>query len=187
MEEHWRDMFEIKMRVPELTDADAVFEMVEESIETTYPVQGWCRPGYTLEDARSWIEHGQVAREKRSGYHFVVYTPDTPRLIGTTSIIGIDPANRLAQTGYFIRESERGKGLAVKACLLTLQNAFQQLKLHRLELVIATHNTGSLRVAEKVGAEREGLLKQRIYWGNGIYHDAYLYAVIDPKRFVMSI
>ena len=66
-------MSEIAIRFSELADTEALFEMVQESIETTYPVQGWCRPGYTVEDARGWIEHGQAAREKGSEYHFVVY------------------------------------------------------------------------------------------------------------------
>ncbi len=171
-------MSNIAIKFSELADTEALFEMVQESIESTYPVQGWCRPGYTIEDARGWIEHGQVAREKGSEYHFVVYDADSKRLLGTTSIIRVDQANRLAQTGYFIRESERGKGLAGTACLLTVEYAFREIKLHRLELLIATHNTNSLRVAEKIGAEREGLLKQRIYWDNGIFHDAYLYALL---------
>ncbi len=174
-------MSEIAIRFSELADTEVLFEMVQESIETTYPVQGWCRPGYTVEDARGWIEHGQAAREKGSEVHFVVYEVDSKRLLGTTSIIRVDQANRLAQTGYFIRESERGKGLAGKACLLTVEYAFQELKLHRLELLIATHNPSSLRVVEKMGAEREGLLKQRIYWDNGVFHDAYLYALIHSE------
>ncbi len=175
-------MSEIAIRFSELTDTEALFELVQESIETTYPVQGWCRPGYMIEDARGWIGHGQVMREKGGEYHFVVYDADSKRLIGTTSIIRVDPANHLAQTGYFIRESERGKSLAGKACLLTVKYAFQELKLHRLELLVATHNSSSMRVAEKIGAEREGLLKQRIYWDNGIFHDAYLYALINSKQ-----
>ncbi len=171
----------IAIRPSELADTEALFAMVQESIETTYPVQSWCRPGYTVEDARGWIEHGQAVHEKGSEYHFVVYDAGSKHLFGTTSIIHVDQANRLAQTGYFIRESERGKGFAGRACLLTVQYAFQELKLHRLELLIATHNSSSLRVVEKMGAKREGLLKQRIYWDNGIFHDAYLYALVHSE------
>ncbi|MCX7123076.1 MAG: GNAT family N-acetyltransferase [Gammaproteobacteria bacterium] len=171
----------IAIRPSELEDAEAIFAMVKESIETTYPVQGWCHSGYTLEDAKGWIEHSKAAREAGKEYHFVIYNSDSNRLIGTTSIIRVDQANQLAQTGYFIRESERGKGFAGKACLLTVEYAFRELKLHRLELLIATHNTNSMRVSEKIGAEREGLLKQRIYWDNGIFHDAYLYALIHSE------
>ena len=174
-------MSEIKIRPSELADTEALFGMVQESIESTYPVQGWCRPGYRVEDARGWIEHGQAARETGSEYHFVVYESDSKRLIGTTSIIRVDQANQFAQTGYFIRESERGKGFAGRACLQTVEYAFQEVKLHRLELLIATHNISSIRVADKIGAEREGLLRQRIYWDNDVFHDAYLYALIHSE------
>ncbi len=172
----------IAIRPSELADTEGLFAMVKESIESTYPVQGWCHSGYTLEDVKGWIEHGKVTRDKGREHHFIIHNLDSNRLIGTTSIIRVDQANRLAQTGYFIRESERGKGFAGKACLLTVEYAFQELKLHRLELLVATHNTSSIRVAEKIGAEREGLLKQRIYWDNGIFHDAYLYALINSGQ-----
>ncbi len=38
-------MSEIKIRPSELADTEALFAMLQESIETTCPVQGWCCPG----------------------------------------------------------------------------------------------------------------------------------------------
>ena len=42
------------------------------------------------------------------------------------------------------------------------QWAFQNTDLIRLEIVVAEDNHASLRVAEKVGAVREGVLRQRL-------------------------
>jgi ribosomal-protein-serine acetyltransferase len=169
----------IHIRLSQPKDAISIFEMVEESIESTYPVQDWCHPAYTLEDAMGWIAHGQKCSSIGSEYHFVI-SDDHDCLLGTTSIIRVDRKNALAQTGYFVRESARGKGIAVAGCLLTVQFAFDQLHLQRFELLIATHNVNSVRVAEKIKAVCEGTLQDRLKWQD-LYHDAYLYALLNQK------
>ncbi len=47
--------------------------------------------------------------------------------------------------------------------------AFEQVKLIRVELVVAVGNFPSLRVAGKVGAKREGVLRNRMLVGENIY------------------
>jgi RimJ/RimL family protein N-acetyltransferase len=54
--------------------------------------------------------------------------------------------------------------------------AFEELCLNRLELIIPVGNDPSIRVAEKVGAEREGVLKGRVMLG-GRPHDAVSYSI----------
>ena len=48
----------------------------------------------------------------------------------------------------------------------------------RLELVIEPQNTASQRVAEKAGAKREGLLRNRLTI-NGKSRDAWMYSFIQ--------
>jgi RimJ/RimL family protein N-acetyltransferase len=55
--------------------------------------------------------------------------------------------------------------------------AFDILKLNRIEIVIAEENIISQRVAEKLGAKKEGLLRKRLTVRDIIY-DAYLFSLI---------
>jgi RimJ/RimL family protein N-acetyltransferase len=55
--------------------------------------------------------------------------------------------------------------------------AFEQLGLVRVEIVVAVGNEASQRVAQKVGALREGILRNRIVLGDKIY-DAVMYSLI---------
>ena len=170
----------IAIRPPLPSDAQAVFEMVHESVETTYLFQTWCHPGYTVEDAQAWIERSESMRAIGAEYHFVVYQPESNRLIGRTAVLHIDQFHRSAQMGSFIRETERGRGYAGEAYKLTAQFAFCEVKLHRLELLTATHNLSSIRGLEKLGAIREGMIRERLKW-NDTYHDAYVYSLLDSS------
>lgn len=55
--------------------------------------------------------------------------------------------------------------------------AFEQIGLHRVEILAAIPNVASQRVAEKTGAVREGVLRNRLLIG-GVSQDAVLFSLI---------
>ena len=63
---------------------------------------------------------------------------------------------------------------------LLAEFGFEALGLIRLELVIEPQNTASQRVAEKAGAKREGLLRNRLTI-NGKSRDAWMYSFIRNR------
>jgi len=58
------------------------------------------------------------------------------------------------------------------------QWAFGKKELHRIEIIMSVENIASQRVAEKAGAVREGILRQRLLL-NGRRHDAVMFAVLN--------
>jgi RimJ/RimL family protein N-acetyltransferase len=91
--------------------------------------------------------------------------------------IGIDIARISAEMGYWIGESYWGRGFATQAARATSEWAFDEYKLTRIFALVFSHNTASIRVLEKAGFEREGLL-QRSAIKNGSVLDQFLYAKI---------
>ncbi|MGC4090987.1 MAG: GNAT family protein [Polyangiaceae bacterium] len=69
------------------------------------------------------------------------------------------------------------KGLAPLAVRQLIEWTFSHTVLNRLEIVVAVGNTRSLRVAEKVGAQREALLRQRLFL-QGRPTDAQMFALL---------
>jgi len=51
------------------------------------------------------------------------------------------------------------------------------LNMNRIEIVVAEHNRSSLRVAEKLGATREGLLRKRLVVRDNVY-DAVMFSLV---------
>jgi ribosomal-protein-alanine N-acetyltransferase len=58
-----------------------------------------------------------------------------------------------------------------------LDHAFGTMRLHRVEAACIPGNARSIRVLEKAGFEREGLLRSYLRI-NGIWQDHYIYARI---------
>ncbi len=85
--------------------------------------------------------------------------------------------HQMANLGYWVRTSAVGRGTATLAACLVARFGFAQLGLHRIEILAAVDNIASQRVAEKVGAVREGVLRKRLLI-NGESHDAVMLSLL---------
>jgi RimJ/RimL family protein N-acetyltransferase len=65
----------------------------------------------------------------------------------------------VAEVGYWVKREARGRGVAMSALELVAGWAFEALNAARVQLVAEPGNEASLRVAEKVGFTREGVLR----------------------------
>jgi RimJ/RimL family protein N-acetyltransferase len=85
----------------------------------------------------------------------------------------------VANLGYWVRSSATGRGIAPAAVLQLIPWVFLNTPLHRLEIVAAVDNVRSQRVAEKVGAHRDAVLKKRTLV-RGQPSDAVLFSILRP-------
>jgi RimJ/RimL family protein N-acetyltransferase len=83
----------------------------------------------------------------------------------------------MANLGYWVRTSAAGRGVATNATRAAARFGFEQLGLRRIEIVAAVDNIPSQRVAEKAGAVREGILRQRLLI-RGKSMDAVLFSLV---------
>ncbi|MDQ0430585.1 ribosomal-protein-alanine N-acetyltransferase [Planomicrobium stackebrandtii] len=120
------------------------------------------------------------ARENRE-YSVGIFEYDTKKLIGHISVYSVKRMPFLsALVGYSIDEAYIGKGIATEAVKLMTVFGFEELRLHRMEAYVSPENEGSIRVLEKTGFRREGLLKEFLYI-NGEWKDHYYYAMIEKE------
>lgn len=83
--------------------------------------------------------------------------------------------------GYWSGEPYAGKGYMTEALSLVIPFAFDQLRLHRIEAACIPHNQRSIRLLEKAGFEREGLLRSYLKI-NGFWQDHLLFALIESDK-----
>jgi RimJ/RimL family protein N-acetyltransferase len=159
------------------TDAEAVFEAVQESVSHLYPWFDWVSDEYTLAETHTWLEGQAVTWEAKQIYSFAITDTKTDQFLGACFLNHLNWKDRFANVAYWIRYGAIGRGVAPAATLLLARYGFEELKLNRLEIIMAESNKASLRVAEKVGATREGFLRRRIVVRETIY-DAFLYSLI---------
>jgi ribosomal-protein-alanine N-acetyltransferase len=91
--------------------------------------------------------------------------------------MGRDISRISAEMGYWLGEDFWGKGLATRAVTAMSEWAFESYKLTRVYAFVFSHNVGSIRVLEKSGFEREGLLRRSAI-KNGVVIDQFLFAKV---------
>ncbi len=161
-------------------DAELLLPAVLESVEQVGPWLPWCHHGYDLKEACDWIARCEQNRRGGTEYNFTI-VDGTGRLLGGCGLNQLRPEHRLANLGYWVRTSACGRGVATTAVRALAGFAFSETELIRLELIVATGNDASRRVAEKVGALREGIAHARLYF-HGRAHDAIVYALLRTRH-----
>lgn len=160
-------------------DADArpMFEAARESMEELCAWMTWCRPDYTLADARAFVAGCAAAWERGEHFSFAILDQRTHAFLGSVGINTINPTHKFANLGYWIRTSAKGRGFAPAAVRSLAALSFREFELNRLEILIPEQNLASQRVAEKAGARFEALLRNRLLIA-GKCHDAVLYSIL---------
>lgn len=158
-------------------DADALYEAARESIAEVSPWLPWCHENYSIEETREFITSRELASQGDEWYSFGIFEKDSGRFLGGVGINFINRVHQMANLGYWVRTSATGRGLATKATRLVAKFAFEQLDLQRIEIVAAVGNIPSQRVAEKAGAAREGVLRNRLLI-RGQSQDAVMFSLV---------
>ncbi|MEE8349781.1 MAG: GNAT family protein [Acidobacteriota bacterium] len=164
-------------------DADDLFEAARDSIEEVYPWLAWCHPDYEMSECQEWISL-QVQRWNEGKEYGFTIRNRREHLVGGCSLNHLRPEDKVANLGYWVRSGHTGKGYATAATELVAQFAFDRLDFKRVGIVAAVENVPSQRVAERAGAKREGILRNRLFL-HGQSHDAIMYSLIaedDPRH-----
>ncbi|NOZ81337.1 MAG: GNAT family N-acetyltransferase [DPANN group archaeon] len=116
---------------------------------------------YTLTDAKNFIgRQEKEALEKRS-FAFGIFLREKESLIGGIGIHNINWEDGRGDFGYWLTPAEQGKGYAREAAYALLRHLFYDLQLNRVEIETIPSNRASQRLAQWLGAEKEGFLRKR--------------------------
>jgi len=142
-----------------IDDVPALVEICSGDEEMAYWLDRLPQP-YTADDGRDYVAAGQRAwREKSGETSFAAVDAETGRVLGSCGVFWHNPAQEIAEVGYWTRREARGRGVATRAVRLLAGWILGDLAFERLELRADTRNEASMRVAEKAGFTKEGVLR----------------------------
>ncbi|MDF1564019.1 MAG: GNAT family protein [Deltaproteobacteria bacterium] len=170
----------VRIRPYREDDVEPIYEAIAASKVEIMRWLPWCHPEYGIEETRAWVESRPGAWESGDEFSFVVEEPSTGRILGANGIHGAFRSRLVGGLGYWMRTDHAGQGLTTAASRLTLRFGFEVLGLHRIEILAKTGNLASRRVAEKLGATYEGVLRDRLFYG-GRSHDAACYSLLPGE------
>jgi RimJ/RimL family protein N-acetyltransferase len=122
----------------------------------------WSSPAMTdRKEAEDYLRRIHEGFAGKSLFQWGVELAQERRIIGTGTLFHIDPANARAELGYCLGSAYWGKGYMSEALTTLFDFAFTTMKLRRLEADVDPRNANSLRLLDKLGFRREGLLRER--------------------------
>lgn len=143
-------------------DVDAFHAAVSESLADLIPWMSWANPTYGSAEAVEFIRVITETWDTGRYYAFAITDARDGTMLGAASLSHIHPVYNFCNLGYWVRSSRRGNGFAPRAARLAAQYGLDKLHLLRVEIVAAVENAASIKVAEKSGAHREGILRDRM-------------------------
>ena len=128
---------------------------------------------YTMDDAIFWVNN--LANQSPLVNLAITINDE---VVGG---IGLEPRQdvyrKTALIGYWLSEELWGRGIMPEAVKLVTNYAFTQLDFIRIQASVYSKNPPSMRVLEKAGFVKEGIMKNAVT-KNGVVMDEHLYAIL---------
>jgi RimJ/RimL family protein N-acetyltransferase len=130
--------------------------------------------------ARRWLDMYEQARAEGSREAFAAFDRDGA-FAGLALAPEIDREGRQLELGYIVAAEARGRGHGTAMLQALTRWAFEELGAQRAFLLISVGNAASIRVAERCGYVKEGVLRS-LHLKQGIRGDATLWSRLpsDP-------
>ena len=162
-----------------LEDVSELFEAISVSTKRVYPWLPWCHPNYTIAETEAWLK----TRPQRwhEGKEFGFSIRNGQGKIAGGCGIGIGSQSWCGNLGYWLRTGFTGKGYATAATKLLAEFGIKNLQLKRIEIKVSVDNFSSQRVAERAGAYKEGISRNKLLIHNK-FHNATIYSFV-PEDF----
>lgn len=168
----------VRLRFPRASDWREWAALRGESAAFLKP---W-EPQWAADELERGAWHRRLRRYRRDledgcAVTFLIFEKEADLMVGGIGIGNIRyGVSQSGQIGYWMGERHAGRGHMQDAVGAVLRFAFATMKLHRVEAACIPDNARSVRVLEKAGFTREGLLRSYLRI-DGEWRDHYLYAL----------
>jgi RimJ/RimL family protein N-acetyltransferase len=160
-------------------DAAAFAQAVRESVQTVGRWLPWCTAGYTDVDALTWFGVCRESLDTGMAYEFGVFDAQSGELLGGAGLNQINHLHQMCNLGYWVRQSHQRQGIAPRCVQVLLSQAFAELGLRRVEIVVAVGNVPSEAVARRSGAHHECVARNRLCI-RGVSVPAHVFSHVPP-------
>ena len=134
----------------------------------------------TVDDMRSWVQDILARATKGTDLPFVAIHLASGRVAGATRYLNIEPQNRALEIGGTWYGAEFQRTVVNTECkYLLLSHAFETLKCIRVQLKTDQRNERSQRAIERIGAVKEGVLRNHMILPDGRYRHSVFYSILD--------
>ncbi len=136
----------------------------------------------TIDDMRNWVKDILTREKKGTDLPFVAIHLESGRVAGATRYLNIMPKDRGLEIGGTWYGPEFQRTVVNTECkYLLLSHAFESLECIRVQLKTDLRNERSQRAIERIGAVREGVLRNHMILPDGRIGHSVFYSILDTE------
>lgn len=136
----------------------------------------------TVDDMREWVQDILARAEKGTDVPFVAIHSDSGHVAGASRYMNIIPKDRGLEIGGTWYGPEYQRTVVNTECkYLLLQHAFEKLGCIRVQLKTDLRNERSQRAIERLGAVKEGVLRNHMILPDGYFRHSVYYSILDTE------
>ncbi len=136
----------------------------------------------TVEDMRVWVREILSRAEKETDLPFVAIHLESGRVAGATRYLNIMPNDRGLEVGgtWYGLDFQRTT-VNTESKYLLLTHAFEVLGCIRVQIKTDSLNLRSQKAIERIGAIKEGVLRNHMILPNGRVRHSVYYSILDTE------
>lgn len=136
----------------------------------------------TQADMRNWVLDILSRAEKGTDLPFVAIQLASRRVAGATRYLNILPKDRGLEIGgtWYGPDFQRTH-VNTECKYLLLTHAFETLKCIRVQLKTDSRNERSQKAIERIGAKKEGILRNHMILPDGRFRDSVYYSILNTE------
>ena len=132
----------------------------------------------TADEVREWLSSADEAYADPRTYYCAIEETHSGEVVGELFADNFGTSSRQCEMDWKIVTAFQGKGYAAEAARAAIEYLIREVGFHRIEAKCCTENTASERVMQKLGMNKEGILRERFYGKDGRWHDLAEYSLL---------
>jgi RimJ/RimL family protein N-acetyltransferase len=139
-------------------------------------------PCISLDTMQRWIH--STLQEQAAGkcLPFAIIELTGERVVGSTRYTDIKQKDRGLEIGWtWLAPEVRRSAINTECKYLLLRHAFEVLEAIRVQLKTDSRNLRSQRAIERIGALKEGILRNHVIMPDGYFRHSVFYSILDSE------
>jgi len=131
-----------------------------------------------LDSARAWLQTYADKAAADSGRLYGIWLDGL--LVGGVLFRVFDARQRTCEAGCWVEPDAAGRGLVTRAVRVIVDWAVRERGVERVEWRVSAENTPSIRVAQRLGMRRDGVLRSQFLY-RGVRQDTEVWSVLADE------
>lgn len=134
----------------------------------------------SIEQTKREIEYNMDLFNYRRSIYWAVTRKSDNKLIGSCGFNYWNRDHSRTEISYDLAREYWGMGIMTNVVKSVLAFGFTRMELHRVEATVTPTNKGSLRILQKIGFKKEGVLREQKLL-HGKFHDAIILSILQKE------